>query len=269
MSASVQNTIRIERYCRQLEYILIFSVSLILRLIKLILDPVMMRDSALYLEIAENWHKTGNYSTTLIDDVIVPPLPIFAIKKGIDWGLSSEIAGRSIALFLGSMIPVLGYIIALKIFKKKAFAFICVALLVLHPTLISYSIEPLRENYYLFFCGVLIIAIIRTLEEGKTYLWIVIGLLSTVLIFCRYEAMESILISLFVLLYSLINKRISLNKTFICGTLYLCSLTASFVILLSITNYDLSFILKISKYSEKAIPDVFDYYLQDNSQIGQ
>ena len=181
-----------------------YLISLTVRIIKLILDPVLLRDSAAYLKLAEIWYNSGDYLQTTVNSFVVPPLPIYTIRKMMEWEYSSEVAGRSIALFLNSMLPVLGYIALSKLFKSKAIRFTGVLFLLLHPSLVSYSIQPLRENYYLFFSGLTIIAVIHAIQKNSLKDWGICGVLSAFTFFCRYEALELLLICPVILLFLLI-----------------------------------------------------------------
>lgn len=246
----------------------IYLIGCIARLIKLLLDPLLLRDSVLYLHLADIWFETGDYANVIKTKTITPPLPLYLIKKTMLITYSSEIAGRSISLFLSSMIPVFGYIIALKLFKKVKVAIICAFLLVFHPKMISYSIQPLRENYYLFFLGLVIIFAIKGIKDHKAF--IASGVFLSFAIFCRYEAIETLLIIPIVMGYSYSKRQISLRGLYIslCSFCFGCITTC--FILLSITNYDLSFISKMSQYTENIVidNDVQNFFYND-SQIGQ
>ena len=251
-------------------FVIIFLIALTARIVKLILDPVIMRDSVLYLGLSEIWQRTGEYSQTIINDAIIPPLPLFAIKEVMACGFSSQIAGRSLSLFLGSIIPVLGFIIAVKLFKDKVIALICAAVFILHPNLVSYSIHPLRENYYLFFAGIAIIEIINAVKNRNITDWCLVGIFASFAMFCRYEALEFTIICPLILLFSCLKKRISAKKVIRSLAAFFVGYAVTFTILLSMIDFDLSFVKKISHYGQEMVPEnVFDNIVYDNPQSDQ
>ena len=228
-------------------YIAIFLLSLVPRIVKTIIDPLLMRDSALYVTLAETWANTGKYQETIDGGIIIPPLPILIVKELILLGFDGEIAARSISLFLGSIIPLLGYYITKEIFKKKGIAVLCTAILLIHPTLISYSSQPLRENFYLFFECLLIIEIIYILKKGfDSFDLILCGILSACIIFCRYEGLEILIILPTVLLYKTFKYQDRLQRLSFKILLYFSVFFASSFVLLLSVDFNTSFIKKIA-----------------------
>ena len=251
-------------------YVIIFLIALTARIIKLILDPVIMRDSVLYLGLSEIWQITGEYSQTIVNDAIIPPLPLIAIKEVMACGFGSVVAGRSLSLFLGSLIPVLGYIIAIKLFRDKIIAIICTTVFILHPNLVSYSIHPLRENYYLFFSGIAIIGIINAVKNKSIIDWVAVGIFASFAMYCRYEALEFTLICPLIILCSCLKKRISAKKLIRSLAAFFVGYAVTFTILLSVIDFDLSFVKKISHYGQEMVPEnVFDNIVYDNPQSDQ
>ena len=225
----------------------VFLLALTVRLLKLITDPMLLRDSALYLALAEKWQKTGSYAQTIIGGTIIPPLPLFSIVKATEYGLDSEIAGRSIALFLGAIIPVLGYIISYKLSHRIELSLISALILILHPTLISYSIQPLRENYYLFFLGLVFITLINGIKTKKMKDWGLSGILIAFAAFCRYEALEFILLIPAIAYFVFRTSRNKYNTIKPVMFFFLAFILTS-VSLLSMVGFDMNFVKKILVY---------------------
>ena len=244
-------------------YAALFLGALSARLLKMMLDPMLLRDSAFYLSLAERWTAEG-YSQTVIDGtVIIPPFPIYCITKLMACNFSAEIAGRSISMFLGSIIPLLGYIIAYKIFKKNIIAVITAVLLIIHPSLVSYSTQPLRESYYLFFMGLLIIEIVNGIKEGKIKYWGLCGFFLSFALFCRYESIEFILFCPLIILYLFLRRNIDQKKFIKDLSSFFLALLVTSGLLLSITSYNLLFISNIAKYLNRPIQL---YYARDSIQ---
>jgi dolichyl-phosphate-mannose--protein O-mannosyl transferase len=228
----------------------LFLLSLSLRLIKLILDPVLTRDSALYITLAKEWANNGFLQN---NEYNVPLLPIYAMKEADCFIENTEIAGRSIALFLGSLIPVIGYVISKNLFKDKKKAIICTLILMLHPNLISYSTQPLRESPYLFFEGLILLALIKGIKNRKYIFWLLSGVLSALAFYCRLEALEFTLIIPLFIVYFILNKDICLRKASIFISLFYLSFFLSFFMIPFLTDINMSFVLRILVYTK----DVF------------
>ena len=218
----------------------IFLFSLATRELKLVLDPMLQRDSALYLTIAETWQETGVYAETIRP--VIPPFPLFTIVKMMDLGLNAEVAGRSLSLFLGAMIPVLVYIISYNIFKDITTSLIGVLCLSLHPTLVAYSIQPLRENHYIFMLGLIIIFIIYGIKKRSLAEWGLCGCVTAIAFFCRYEALELFFLYLFIGLVLFFNKKTSAKRFVVAVFFVLMTFILTSLILISITDYNITFI---------------------------
>lgn len=228
-------------------FIAIYILSLIPRLIRTIIDPLLMRDSVLYITLAETWVNTGQYQETIDGGGIVPPLPILITKELILFGFKGEIAARSISLFLGAMIPLLGYYAIKKIYKRNGIAFLCAVVLIIHPTLISYSSQPLRENYYLLFEGLIIIETINILNKRIDYYNLALcGLFSACAFFCRYEGMEILILLPAILLYKKTKTHSKLQKSLGELAVYCLFFFTTSIVLLYFFNFNITFIKKIS-----------------------
>lgn len=229
--------------------VVVFLVSLAIRLAKLIVDPLIMRDCAVYLELAENWYATGQYSVTLQSEHIIPPLPLFTIKELMESGFSSEICGRSLALFLGSSIPVLGFLGAYRIKKDNIFAAsIMAGILAVHPTLVAYACQPLRENYYMFSMGLLFICVIDAIKDRSRVKWMLCGVCCAIAFFCRYEAFEMFLILPVIMFFVGWKQHLPRPYCWKCLLFFWGAIAISMVLLLSMTKYDSTFLQKIQLY---------------------
>ena len=228
--------------------IVIFLLSLVFRFFKMIIDPVLLRDSAQYLNMAEVWENTGLYGEAIQVGTPVPPLPIFMIKVLSATGLSEEMAGRGVAMFLGSCIPVIGFLIAYLLFRKKIVAFITACILMVNPTLVSFSTQPMRENSYLFFQGIMICFLILSIQKGGVIPLVVCGFLCSLSSFCRYEALESLFFCPIVFYIVFLYKKISLRRFTTCVSLFLASAIIGLFFMICLTESGMIFVEKIPLY---------------------
>ena len=232
--------------------ILIFAVSLLFRLMKLVIDPGLQRDPTLYLQWATHWYETGDchFFQASGDPVQTPIFPIWALKELMVSGLGAEVVGRGLSLFLGSMIPVISFVIALRVFQNIRIALVTALLLAVQPDLVPYSVQPLRENFYVFFEALLLLTIVESVKNGTYFNWGLCGVLVSFISFCRYEGMEFILIVPFVIvgmafIDGIKRKRALLN----IASFSVCFGIAS-VFLLSLSNFEIGVMSKIEDIIE-------------------
>jgi len=214
---------------------------------KLFIDPGLQRDPTLYLVWAKSWYETGDFHFVQVsgDMVRTPMFPIWALKVLMSSGLGGEVAGRALSLFLGSMIPVIGFVIALRVFQNIRIALVTALLLAIQPDLVPYSIQPLRENFYVFFEALLLLMIVESVRKGTYFNWCVCGVLVSFISFCRYEGMEFILIVPFVIVGTAVidgikRKRVLRNIAFFSICFGITS-----IILLSLSNFEIGIVSKI------------------------
>lgn len=181
--------------------ILIYLAALLVRMVKITLDPTLSRDGATYLVWVENWIATGAFYFDFFRRVgIVPPLSLWTIKTlAQTTGLDVEIAGRGISMFFGSVFPVIGFFFTLRLCRNIRIALFAALLLIFHPDLVHYSGQPLRENCYVFCTGILMIVLVEAVRESSTFKWALCGIFLALSTFCRYEGLEFVLIVPFVL----------------------------------------------------------------------
>ena len=238
-------------------YLVIFFVSITIRLFKMISEPLLLRDAAYYLLMAELWNKTGEYMEILKGHESVPPFHLWSIKTLMNICGDSEIAGRSISIFLGGLIPVIGFILAREITHSIRFSLIAALCFILHPNLVSYSTQPLRENYYILLVGLLLIAMVRNIRETRTTGWIVCGAIVGGAVLCRYEILEFLVfVTAEIAVLELKKNRIVpfLKST---GIFFLVFVMTSFSLLVFMgCNY--SSIYKIKTYYNRAIESEID-----------
>ena len=222
--------------------LLIFAAALAFRLFKQALDPGLGRDSTLYLAWADSWFDTGNYLFYELDGPTrTPPLMPWAIKTVMASGFSSEIVGRAISQFLGSLIPVVGFFFALKICRNIRIALLAAFILVFQPDLVTFCVQPQRENFYLLFHAILLMAAADAILSDSTLEWGFCGVLLSLAVFCRHEALEFALLVPFALLLLCFFKKIELKQVFVRSAVFFGVFVLTFLLLLSFVDFDYKF----------------------------
>lgn len=177
--------------------------GLLLRLLLLYLEPMISPDSIFYLDAAEEWSEHG-MSGLLASKrgFAIPLLLLFLLNLVHACGFPYEISGLIVNVFLGcAMIP-LFYFAALWIFNDRRTALFAALLAAIHPSLIEYSTDILRETPMIFFMLLILFFIARAERKGVPSLWIPAGFFATAACLTRYEALELIPLIFFYLLIS-------------------------------------------------------------------
>lgn len=220
--------------------VLIFVAALLVRILKIVLDPTLPRDGAFYLLFVEHWIDTGDYYYTFFDSIrLPPPLSLWMIKTLTLAGFSTEIAGRSISMFFGSLIPVVGFFFTFRISRNIRIALLAALLLVLHPDLALYSGQPLRESAYIFFNGMLFIMCTEAVIRNSILKWAICGIFLALAAFCRYEALEFFLIVPALLAVLCYFGRIKIREAVLNAAAFFLFLGLTSVLLWGCADFDL------------------------------
>ncbi len=235
------------RRYRMLLYICIalYILALLVRTAKILLDPILERDASLYLAWVENWIATGSYHYTFFDQVgPVPPLPIWFIKTMMLSGIGAEAAGRTIALFFGSLMPVVGFVFTLKVCRNIRIALLAALLLVFQPDLVQYSGQPLRECPYVFFDGILLILIADAVLKNAACKWALCGIVLSLTSYCRFEALEFTLIVPGIMAALWYFKKIDWKEAIRNTVAFYLLFLLTYVLLLTCVDFDYEFIAR-------------------------
>ena len=225
--------------------LLIFGAALLVRTCKLLLDPVLARDAGLYLVWVENWIETGRYHYTFFDQAgPVPPLPLRFIKTAMLTGIGTETAGRAVSMFFGSLFPVLGFILTLRICRNIRIALLAALLLVFHPDLVQYSGQPLRENTYVFFDGLLLLMLVEAVRKSAVFKWAVCGIMLSLTAYCRFEALEFTLIVPLLLAAMCLLKKMNVKEAVRNTAAFYLFFCLTYVLLLTCVDFDYEFIAR-------------------------
>lgn len=149
--------------------------------------------------MVESWHNNGSYYIMLEKFPIVkwiPFLMIWLMKLLMIFGISGETAGISLAITMGSLMPLISYAIAIVICERKEIALGVALLTALHPNLIEMSIQILREIPYLFFTGIAIWSMLSAIKYHKWWYWGLGGIMLAMAALTRYESLELLLLGL-------------------------------------------------------------------------
>ena len=222
--------------------LLIYAAALAFRLLKLAWDPGLGRDSTLYLAWADSWFDTGKYLFYELDGPTrTPPLMPWAIKTVMATGFSSEIVGRAISQFLGSLIPVVGFFFTMRISRNIRIALLAAFILVIQPDFVTFSVQPQRENFYLLFHAILLMAATDAILSDSTLEWGFCGILLSLAVFCRHEALEFAMLVPFALLLLCLFKKIRLKQVFVRSAVFFGFFALTFLLLLSFVDFDYKF----------------------------
>ena len=168
-------------------------LAAVLRLFALWLFPIVERDGILYLQLIETWYREGSYQNMLVvfpGRDWIPPLPLFLMKLFMPFGVSAECSARILSITCGSFVPVIGYGIAWTLLKDQKIATASGVLFAVHPILIEYSIQPLRDGFYIFWCGLALLFLCRGIVGKKWYDWCLGGAFFSSSLLTRYETLE-------------------------------------------------------------------------------
>ncbi len=221
---------------RQFFFLLgIFVVAAALRSLSWYCEPLLSRDGTLYARLASG-------------DVTLPmqhwssPLLPFILKSCFEFGLNVHICGIVLNIFLGSLMPIVVFFISKELKFADKWAYYAGVLIAVHPVLIEFSKNILRENLYLFFSSMIILYLIKVYNCKKNRLLNtgLLGLFTGFAVMSRYEAMEFAFLVFVVLLWkNFIEKKLSWQVCFYSIFVYGITffITTAGILLLTVNNY--------------------------------
>lgn len=168
---------------------LLFVSSLAIRLVWLLGYPrVIENEGAQYLRLAQNLFAHRGYMAMRGPVTMVSPM--YSILIGVTSFLTSapEYAGRLISLFAGAVLPVLLFLIALKIHGRRS-AYAAGALAALHPLLIALSATVYSEGVYLALLMGALYATLVTFEGGRRLAPVIAGVCAGLAYLARPEGL--------------------------------------------------------------------------------
>lgn len=175
--------------------IIILLLSLSLKLLCRHFNPMLSRDSGLYVRLIREWYEYGNFcGLAEWDKFYFPPLPLFLAKTLMGLHLSAETAGILLNLTLGTFTPLLTAGIAYEITRKKHPAVFSALLTAVAPAINHLSADVLREIPYFFFSGLALWFTAKGIRQKKWYWWPMAAIAVACAVFSRFEAIEFLLL---------------------------------------------------------------------------
>ena len=171
--------------------ILCLLLALVLRLLSFYIEPVISRDGTFYVLtaeklIAEDWNQeaftvlNGNFPTFFYISYLASNL----------FDLSPYHLAIGTNILLGSLLPLIFFLIVRKLFKNDEVALAAALMCAVHPTLVEYSIEVQRESIYLFCSAVFVLFMVYFWNDRKWYWCVGAGGTVALAFFFRFEGIE-------------------------------------------------------------------------------
>lgn len=231
--------------------ILIYAAALLARLGKLLIDPSLVRDAALYLNWVNSWVETGDFYFLVLGKApLVPPVSLWSIKTMVELtGVDAETAGRALSLFLGSLVPVIGFYFALRFTRSIRIALVSALLLVIHPRLVEFSVQPIRENWYIFFNAALLFVLCEAVRRSSVVKWGACGVFLALSAFSRFEGLEFVPVVALVLLLLWFFRKITLKEMVLSGLVFCLALGATALLVMWSVDFDYRFFTRIRLFT--------------------
>ena len=173
--------------------LLICSAALLFRLLRAYFDTGVEDDALLYLKMAHSWADLGAGAAYTHCNWI-PPLWPWLLSRSVLIGLNPNIFGEFLGALLGSLLPLFVYHTGqrLEICKKASlFAAILVAV---HPLLIRYSVDNIRDSLYIPLFSASLYCAISAVKTQNYHWWLTLGFTCGLGLLTRREAPEILII---------------------------------------------------------------------------
>lgn len=192
-------------------------------------SPYISRDAVQYVNVAARWAEKGSY-----DLLAFPPLPCFCMKLLIQLGLSPECAGKVYCFTTGIFIPLAAYMLILRATSNRRLARYSAIMLTVHPLLLQFSVEPLRDGAFLLLALLAMNCGLAGLKRQKLLPWLSASIFTAAAWCCRFEALELTALAFIALTVGTVKKQYPFLKAaghfllyFLCGLLFWILLTAA------------------------------------------
>lgn len=167
---------------------------------------------------------------------IQPLLPLYltmAAKLGID----PEFAGSFLGILLGSLIPLLLFIITKKTLSSEKLALLAAFLAAIHPNLIQLSVRALRDTLYVPLVVIAITIAIYAVFDNKYWKWLLFSFVATLAIMARKEGIEIYFLFVLWSLYEIISLLIKKDKKIFKSIKILIFVSATYAMLVGSAQF--------------------------------
>ena len=178
----------------------IVAAGVLLRIVIFMIDPVLSRDSILYVFLAEKWQESGSFAEvcTFFNSFVksaywIPPLFLWLLKTLAPLFPSVAVAGIVRNILTGSALIAILYFLVRSLGGEKNVALLCAAFTAVHPTLVELSIAIQRDNLYLFFCALVFLLLLQAKRRNTPWPVVGAGMLLAAAALTRYETFELLL----------------------------------------------------------------------------
>lgn len=196
--------------------ILIILLAGTIRIARALQEERYAVDAYLYFQMAESWAYYGADYAYLYSDKSLPPLLPWIMAIGYNVGLSHEYTGLIIGIFLGSLVPLSVFWIALNLFStakppnkdilseakpsgnvlpiNHVYALLAAFLVAVHPFWVRISVSCLREILYLPFMAFAVAFAISAIYNKSLSKWCVFAIFATLANMARREGIILLII---------------------------------------------------------------------------
>ena len=207
-------------------------------------NPMLSRDAIGLVEKAICWFESGRIVMPVsAHELFVswkPPLLTAIMASGMNFGFSPVNVGLCFNLFCGVLLVLSVYLIALEMFEKRSWAFLCAVLAAVHPSLVRFSTIIQREAPYLLCASFLFYAVLTGIKRKSILPWCVAGIATAVGLGFRLESGEFPFFILIILGIFVLKRQINQSELFrICVAYFGTLLLIGVLICLSMGEYDI------------------------------
>lgn len=201
---------------RQFIILGIFVFSVAVRLLYMYCAPLLSRDAVAYVMLVLDPASC---------DIQVPPLLNLCMSGLYALGIPPHIGGRIVNILAGSLLPVVLYLTAGELGWAKRWQCTAAVLASVHPMLVLYSVDILRESLYLFFAALTVYCVILGIRKRVCW-WAAAGVTSAMAAASRLEALEFLMLIPIILLLAWVYKLCDFRKIFLSAVTFCLSWAA-------------------------------------------
>ena len=185
-------------------FLLLLVISLSSRVLYIIKYPVPVRDSFFYARVIREWNENG----VIPIETGTPPLSLYLLgipNRFLNYDIIK--GGICVNLIFGIVFVLLVWHMAYIITCSSIKSFLVGLLVCIHPELIQFSCNPIRENSYLLFLIGSLYFLTRYIKNDKSIEMVFGSLLAAAAFMCRLEGLEIALVYSVIILLVGIKKR--------------------------------------------------------------